>query len=64
MLLPDTLTVPAVPADTYPADTVGVTLLDALAVAVMRPLAFTLMVGFAVMVVAGVEAEPLGIALI
>ena len=62
VLLPLTLTVPAVPLATYPADTVGVTLWLALTEAVMRPPDDTLIVGLAVMVVAGVVAEPLGIA--
>ena len=56
---PETVTVPAVPDDTYPADTVGVTLFVAEAVAVMTPVeVFTEMVGFAVIEVAGVVAEP------
>lgn len=58
---PLTVTVPAVPAVTKPADTVGVTDLVALAVAVITPvLEFTDIVGLAVTVVAGVVAEPLG----
>ena len=59
VLLPETVTVPAVPEDTYPAVTVGVTFLLALAVAVIRPLASTLIVGLTVIVVAGVLADPL-----
>ena len=58
VLLPVTLTVPAVPLDTYPALTVGVTLLLPLIDAVIKPLALTLIVGFAVMEVDGVVAEP------
>ena len=58
VLLPLTLTVPAVPDETKPALTVGVTLFDALAVAVIRPLESTLIAGFAVMLVAGVVAVP------
>ena len=56
---PETVTVPAVPLDTYPALTVGVTDFDPLTVAVMRPFESTEIVGFAVMLVAGVVALPL-----
>ena len=59
VLLPDTVIVPAVPEETYPSLTVGVTLLVALAVAVIRPEEFTLILGFAVIEVAGVDALPL-----
>ena len=46
----------------YPAVTVGVTLSVALAVAVMRPVEeLTLIDGLAVIVVAGVVAEPIAI---
>ena len=59
VLLPDTVIVPEVPEDTYPALTVGVTLCVADAVAVMSPVEeLTEMEGFAVTVVAGVVAEP------
>ena len=52
--------VPAVPDETYPALTVGVTDLVALVVAVISPVdEFTDIVGLAVTVVAGVVAEPL-----
>lgn len=54
--------VPDVPLDTYPADTVGVTPCVLLTLAVTRPLADTEIVGFAVIVVAGVVALPVGIA--
>ena len=60
VLDPLTVTVPAVPLETYPADTVGVTLLVADVVAVMTPVElFTLMLGLAVIDVAGVVADPL-----
>ena len=59
VLLPLTLTVPAVPLLTYPALTAGVTLLLALTLAVIRPELLTLIVGFAVMLVAGVVTDPL-----
>lgn len=59
VLLPLTVMVPAVPEDTYPADTVGVTLFVVLVVAVINPAELTEIVGFAVIVVAGVDAEPL-----
>ena len=60
VLLPLTVIVPAVPLETYPAETVGVTDLVALAVAVITPVdELTEMVGLAVTVVAGVVAEPL-----
>ena len=59
VLDPDTVMVPDVPLDTHPVETVGVTLLEEDAVAVIKPLAvFTVMVGFAVIVVAGVETLP------
>lgn len=59
VLDPDTVMVPDVPLDTHPVETVGVTLLEEEAVAVIKPLAvFTVMVGFAVIVVAGVETLP------
>ena len=65
VLLPETVTVHAVPADTYPAETVGVTLCVLLTDAVITPVdELTLILGFAVMLVAGVVADPLGIALI
>lgn len=63
--LPLTETVPAVPALTYPALTVGVTDLLALVVAVITPVVvFTEIVGFAVIVVAGVFADPLATLLV
>ena len=55
---PLTVTVPEVPAETYPADTVGVIDCDALTDAVTSPELLTAMDGFAVIVVAGVAAEP------
>ena len=55
---PETVTVPAVPLDTYPADIVGVTDWVAEAVAVINPDELTDIDGFAVIVVAGVVAEP------
>ena len=58
MPLPDTVIVPAVPDATYPADTVGATDWVFDTVAVIRPLELTLTVGFAVMVVLGVFADP------
>ena len=57
-MLPLTETVPAVPLETYPDDTVGVTLCEPLTDAVIKPLLLTEIVGFAVIVVAGVVAEP------
>ncbi len=60
VLLPLTVIVPAVPLDTHPADTLGVTLFVADAVAVIRPPLLTLILGLAVTDVAGVEAVPLG----
>ena len=59
VLEPLTDTVPAVPLETYPALTVGVTLLLALTDAVIRPLDETEIDGFAVMEVAGVVTLPL-----
>ena len=59
VLLPDTVIVPAVPEETYPSLTDGVTLLVALVVEVISPEEDTLIEGFAVMVVAGVDALPL-----
>lgn len=56
--LPLTVTVPAVPAEIYPADTEGVTFCDVLVDAVIKPLEETVIVGFAVIVVAGVVALP------
>ncbi len=64
VLDPLTDTVPAVPAETNPALTVGVTDFDPLTDAVIKPLALTLIVGFAVMDVAGVDADPLATALL
>ena len=54
---------PLVPLATYPAVTLGITFCVLLTDAVINPLALTEMAGFAVIVVAGVVAEPLGIAL-
>ena len=63
VLEPLTLTVPAVLVDADPRLTEGVTDLEPLTLAVMSPVElFTLMLGFAVMEVAGVEALPDGIA--
>jgi hypothetical protein len=59
VLLPLTLTVPAVPLETYPALTVGVTDFDPLTLAVIRPVESTEIVGLAVIEVDGVVAEPL-----
>ena len=56
--LPVTVIVPAVPEDTYPADTDGVTDWVFDTVAVISPLELTLTVGLAVIVVAGVFADP------
>jgi hypothetical protein len=65
VLLPLTLTVPAVPSETNPADTVGVTDFDPLTDAVIRPVfALTLIDGLAVMLVVGVVADPLATALL
>jgi hypothetical protein len=65
VLLPLTVMSPAVPLDTYPADTLGVTLCVLLMVAVTMPVEFcTESVGGAVILVAGVVALPLGIAFI
>ena len=61
---PVTVTVPAVPLLIYPALTVGVTLLFALAVAVINPLFDTVIVGFAVTVVAGIVADPFATAFV
>lgn len=55
---PLTDTVPAVPLETYPALTVGVTDFDPLTLAVIRPFALTDMVGLAVIEVDGVVADP------
>ena len=64
MFDPLTVIVPAVPLETYPAETVGVTDCVLLTDAVIKPPLLTEMVGFAVTVVAGVVADPLGMALI
>jgi hypothetical protein len=64
VLLPFTVIVPAVPAETYPALIVGVTDLLALVVAVISPVLLTLIDGFAVIVVAGVVALPFAILLL
>ena len=58
VLDPDTVIVPAVPEETYPAETVGVTDCVADVVAVIRPSEPTVIEGLAVMVVAGVVADP------
>ena len=58
VLVPLTVTVPAVPLATHPSDTLGVTLFVADTVAVINPLLFTLTLGLAVTDVAGVVAEP------
>ena len=58
MLLPQTLTVPELPEEIYPAVTVGETLELALHVAVTSPVSLMVIVGFAVMLVAGVCALP------
>ena len=62
MLLPLTLTVPAVPEETYPSVTDGVTFFEPLTLAEITPVELlTEMLGFAVILVAGVAAEPLAI---
>ena len=59
MLLPDVDTVPEVPDDIHPADTVGAMVLLPLYAAVTNPVSLIVIVGFAVMVVLGVVALPL-----
>jgi hypothetical protein len=55
---PEAVTVPAVPAETYPALTVGVILFEEFIVAVIRPAVLTVIPGVTEIVVAGVVAEP------